>query len=70
MGIEKKTALHTLIERGLPMINFEKLSYRETTLNGHTIVFRMEGEFGSYRNQELRERIMASLKKLKKKCDH
>ena len=48
------------------MINFEKLSYRETTLNGHTIVFRMEGEFGSYRNQELRERIMAALKELKK----
>ena len=66
MGIEKKTALHTLKERRYFMINFEKLSYRETTLNGHTIVFRMEGEFGSYRNQELRERIMASLKKLKK----
>ena len=51
------------------MINFEKLSYRETTLNGHTIVFRMEGEFGSYRNQELRERIMAALKELKKAKD-
>ena len=29
------------------MINFEKLSYRETLLNGHTIVFRLEGEFDS-----------------------
>ena len=66
MGIEKKTALHTLKERKYFMINFEKLSYRETTLNGHTIVFRMEGEFGSYRSQELRERIMVALKELKK----
>ena len=65
-GIEKKTELSTLKKRGLSMINFEKMSYRETTLNGHTIVFRMEGEFGNYRNQELRERIMTALKELKK----
>ena len=44
------------------MINFEKLSYRETLLNGHTIVFRLEGEFGSYRNDELKEKIIDALK--------
>ena len=43
------------------MINFEKLSYRETLLNGHTIVFRLEGEFGSYRNDELKEKIIDAL---------
>ena len=44
------------------MINFEKLAYGETLLNGDTIVFRLEGEFGSYRNEELKEKIVAALK--------
>ena len=44
------------------MINFEKLAYGETLLNGDTIVFRLEGEFGSYRNEELKEKIVGALK--------
>ena len=44
------------------MINFEKLAYGETLLNGDTIVFRLEGEFGSYRNEELKEKIVDALK--------
>ena len=44
------------------MINFEKLAYGETLLNGDTIVFRLEGEFGSYRNEELKEKIVDTLK--------
>ena len=44
------------------MINFEKLAYGETLLNGDTIVFRLEGEFGSYRNEELKEKIVNALK--------
>ncbi len=44
------------------MINFKKLAYGETLLNGVTIVFRLEGEFGSYRNEELKEKIVNALK--------
>ena len=44
------------------MINFEKLAYGETLLNGDTIVFRLEGEFGGYRNEELKEKIVDALK--------
>ena len=31
-------------------------------LNADTIVFRLEGEFGSYRNEELKEKIVDALK--------
>ena len=47
------------------MFNCETSSFKATPVNEHTIVFRLEGEFGKHLNNELRAEIMTALRDFK-----
>ena len=48
------------------MIDCDALSFKETPLNGHTIAFRIEGNFENAMNQELKKRVLYAFQELNK----
>ena len=48
------------------MIDCDSLSFKETPLNGHTIAFRIEGNFENAMNQELKKRVLYAFQELNK----